>query len=209
MAHRTKWLLLAATAAVISIWPAGQLRFDQSIESLYAEDDPQLAAFRTSRELFGGDEFVIVAYEETQLFDDEDDGDDGESGQDTARLSSRLNPRAAERLQAFAEELGAVDGVQAKSTQHLVKALEPSGVLGRVMKRIDGLRRRVLELVEGVRVGEDRRTVAIVLRLEPVNGADATRKRAVTFAEIRKRAARHQPPAQVVGEPVQVHDMFR
>ena len=212
LAHRTKWLLLAATAAVISIWPAGQLRFDQSIESLYAEDDPQLAAFRTSRELFGGDEFVIVAYEEAQLFDDEDDEDDGESGESgrgTARLSSRLNPRAAERLQAFAEELGAVDGVQAKSTQHLVKALEPSGVLGRVMKRIDGLRRRVLELVEGVLVGEDRRTVAIVLRLEPVNGADATRKRAVTFAEIRKRAARHQPPAQVVGEPVQVHDMFR
>ena len=133
LAHRTKWLLLAATAAVISIWPAGQLRFDQSIESLYAEDDPQLAAFRTSRELFGGDEFVIVAYEETQLFDDEDDEDD----EDTARLSSRLNPRAAERLQTFAEELGAVDGVQAKSTQHLVKALEPSGVLGRVMKRID------------------------------------------------------------------------
>ena len=209
LAHRTKWLLLAATAAVISISPAGQLRFDQSIESLYAEDDPQLAAFRTSRELFGGDEFVIVAYEEAQLFDDEDDEDDGESGRGTARLSSRLNPRAAERLQAFAEELGAVDGVQAKSTQHLVKALEPSGVLGRVMKRIDGLRRRVLELVEGVLVGEDRRTVAIVLRLEPVNGADATRKRAVTFAEIRKRAARHQPPAQVVGDPVQVHDMFR
>ena len=89
LAHRTKWLLLAATAAVISIWPAGQLRFDQSIESLYAEDDPQLAAFRTSRELFGGDEFVIVAYEEAQLFDDEDDGDDGESGQDTGAQKSK------------------------------------------------------------------------------------------------------------------------
>ena len=60
LAHRTKWLLLATAAAVISIWPAGQLRFDQSIESLYAEDDPHLAAFQASRELFGGDEFVIV-----------------------------------------------------------------------------------------------------------------------------------------------------
>ena len=33
--------------------------------------------------------------------------------------------------------------------------------------------------------------------------------RATTFAAIRKLAASHVPPAEVVGEPVQVHDMFR
>ena len=198
--HRV--LLLGATlaAGLLAIVPAGELKFDQSIESLYAQDDPQLAAFRASRELFGGDEFVIVAYEDPHLFSKDDD---------VPELSTELNTESRTRIEQFAEKLGQVEGVQAGSTQHLVQALEPTGVLGRVMKRIKGLRRRVLSLVEGVLVGADRRTVAIVLRLAPATGSDATTDRAQTFAEIRRLAAAHDPVAQVVGEPVQVHDMFR
>jgi len=190
----------AVVAALLAIVPAGQLRFDQSIESLYAEDDPHLAAFRASRELFGGDEFVIVSYEEPRLFG---------SGDEPAGSSTELNDAARARIERFARALGSVQGVRAGSTRHLVQALEPAGVLGRVMKRSGGLRRRVLALVEGVLVGEDRRTVAIVLRLAPATGSEATANRAATFAGIRRLAAEHRPVAQVVGEPVQVHDMFR
>jgi predicted RND superfamily exporter protein len=199
---RRRFVLLGATivAALLAVVPAGQLRFDQSIESLYAQDDTHLAAFRASRKLFGGDEFVFVAYEDPQLFG----SDDPES-----ELSSELSEGARSRILAFAGALGRVKGVQADSTQHLVQALEPAGRLGSVMKRISGLRRRVLELVEGVLVGEDRRTVAIVLRLSPAVGAEATANRAATFAEIRRLAEAHSPVARVVGEPVQVHDMFR
>ena len=69
MVLRYRFALLVATvvAALLAVVPAGQLRFDQSIESLYAQDNPHLAAFRASRELFGGDEFVIVSYEDPQL----------------------------------------------------------------------------------------------------------------------------------------------
>ena len=75
MVLKYRVLLLGATlaAALLAIVPAGELKFDQSIESLYAEDDPHLAAFRASRELFGGDEFVIVAYEDPHLFSKDDD----------------------------------------------------------------------------------------------------------------------------------------
>ena len=202
MVLRYRFALLVATvvAALLAVVPAGQLRFDQSIESLYAQDNPHLAAFRASRELFGGDEFVIVSYEDPQLFGSDDPD---------SPLSSELSEEARLRIEALAEALSGVKGVQAESTQHLVRALEPDGVLGRVMKRISGLRRRVLKLVEGVLVGEDRRTVAIVLRLSPAVGAEATAGRAATFAEIRRLAAGHNPVARVVGEPVQVHDMFR
>lgn len=198
MVLKYRVLLLGATlaAALLAIVPAGELKFDQSIESLYAEDDPHLAAFRASRELFGGDEFVIVAYEDPHLFSKDDD-------------VPELSTESRTRIEQFAEKLGQVEGVQAGSTQHLVQALEPTGVLGRVMKRIKGLRRRVLSLVEGVLVGADGRTVAIVLRLARATGSDATADRAQTFAEIRRLAAAHDPVAQVVGEPVQVHDMFR
>jgi len=198
--HRVALLVATVVVALLAVVPAGQLRFDQSIESLYAQDDPHLAAFRASRELFGGDEFVIVSYEDPQLFGSDDP---------SSPLSSELSQGARSRIVAFAGVLGQVKGVQAESIQHLVRALEPKGVLGRVMKRIGGLRRRVLELVEGVLVGEDRRTVAIVLRLSPAVGSEATADRAVTFAEVRRLAAAHRPVARVVGEPVQVHDMFR
>ena len=200
LSHRVILLIAAVLVAVLSIGPAGRLKFDQSIESLYSDDDPHLAAFRASRELFGGDEFVIVSYEDPRLFSSDDR---------SSQQSTRLNEEARSRIERLAESLGSVPGVEPGSTQHLVKALEPSGVLGRVMKRIDGLRRRVLELVEGVLVGEDRRTVAIILRLSRASGAESTSQRATTFSEIRRLAAAHDPVARVVGEPVQVHDMFR
>ncbi len=197
---RLALLAIAVVSVGLSVVPAGQLRFDQSIESLYAEDNPHLAAFRASRELFGGDEFVIVAFEEDSLF---------ESPAADGTKSSVLQDVARQRIEDLAGRLEQIEGVQSKSTQHLVKALEPSGVLGRVMGRISGLRDRVLSLVDGVLVGSDRRTVAIVLRLVPESGPDATEQRAQTFSEIRRVASEHQPVAQVVGEPVQVHDMFR
>ena len=37
---------------------------ERSIESLYALDDPHLLDYRESKSLFGGDEFVIVAYDD-------------------------------------------------------------------------------------------------------------------------------------------------
>ncbi|MDP7275188.1 MAG: MMPL family transporter [Planctomycetaceae bacterium] len=192
LAWRATLLLLAVVLVAVAVVPAGRLRFDQRIESLYAEDDPHLAAFRASRSLFGGDEFIIVAYDEPSLLATRttDAGD--------TETMSRLQPEAEQRLTTFAENLGSVPGVQARSTQHLGRALAfPYG------------RRRVLDQVEGVLVGEDRRTVAIVLRLEPAEGPEASMNRATTFAAIRKLAAAHVPPAEVVGEPVQVHDMFR
>ena len=60
-------------------------------------------------------------------------------------------------------------------------------------------------------VSEDRRTVAVILRLEeeepgqPVTGPGS---RAETFAAVRELAEGHDPPAAVAGEPLQVHDAF-
>ncbi|GIT28001.1 MAG: hypothetical protein Ct9H300mP1_00470 [Planctomycetaceae bacterium] len=141
---------------------------------------------------------MIVATGKTQLFDDEDDEDDGG---DTARLSSRLNPPGGRATPAFAEELGAVDGVQAKSTQHLVKALEPWGVLGRVIKRIDGLRRRVSNWSGGYWLGGSPNG-GDCAEARTGQGADATRKRAVPFSRDPKAGTPAPAPGpQVVGEP--------
>ncbi len=84
----------------------------------------------------------------------------------------------------------------------------------RNFERVPGLRRRigavrdaVLEMFRGLLMGDDRRTAAVILRFESRD--ETTVPREQTVRELRALADAHQPPAHVVGEPVQVHDMFR
>src|SRR5712691_1319392 len=180
---RWRWGLLGlALLATLAAWPVSRkLAFDQSLESLYAEEDPHLRRFLASRRLFGGDEFLIVAYSEPELFQPE---------------SNRLTDAASERIEALAERLNQVPGVAKESTQHLASALKfPYG------------RERIREIVRGTLLGDDDHTTAIVLRLLPEK--DSPVSRGQTIANVRRVAAEHDPPAMVVGEPAQIHDMFR
>ncbi len=175
-------LLLLALVATVAAWPISRrLAFEQSIESLYATDNPHLRDFLASRGTFGGDEFLIVAYSEPDLFQPE---------------SAALTSDASDRIIDFAEQLSEVPGVSAKSTQHLAQALRfPYG------------REQIREMVGGILLGSDARTTAIVLRL--VGEKDSPVTRGETIAAVRKLANEHDPPAMVVGEPAQIHDMFR
>jgi len=187
-------LLLAVGVLAVLAWPVSQrLAFDQSIESLYAEEDPHLEDYLESKSLFGGDEFVIVAYQEDQLFE----GD-----------THNLVPETAERIRLFAEELSAVPGVLSESVQHLESALQLNAPL---TDRAKGqIRGHLCEQLEGVLVGEDRRTTSVVLRIMSEQQAQAAgTPRAETIAKIREIAAGYDRSVSVVGEPVQVHDMFR
>ena len=188
---RFRWPLLVAAlaAAAAAVVPAERLELERRIESLYAPGDPRLAAYERSRELFGGDEFVLVAWEE----------------------ADPLSPAGLDRVGAFADELSAVEGVNPASTQDLTKILRPEGS-SPLFRRLLSLRQdELVGLSEGVLIGRDGRTAAVVLRLRPEReGAPITGpgSRAETFAALRERAAGHDPPASVAGEPVQVHDAF-
>lgn len=179
---RRRGLLLVVTILLtIAAWhPASRLTFDQSIESLYAPDNPRLIAFLKSKAWFGGDEFVILAYNDPDLLD----GD------------GRLTESGRDRIIALADRLAQIPGIQAHSVQHLADAM-----------RFPYARQRVREFVEGVLLGPDGKSTAIIARLEPLE--NATTPRAATFRQVRELAATHDPPAVIVGEPIQVHDMFR
>ncbi len=175
-------VLLAVIVLTAAAWPiAARLRFDRSIESMYSPDDPHLKDYLESKELFGGDEFAFVAYTDPQLF--------AESG-------TELSVAGERRLTDLVQKLNRVPGVHSDSTQQLADAL-----------RFPYQRKRVKQLVTGVLVGDDNQSTAVVLRLKPELDSPVPRTR--TIAEIRKIADAHDPPAHVVGEPVQVHDMFR
>lgn len=174
-------LLAGAVLLAILAWrPASQLMFDQSIESLYAPHNPRLIAFLKSKAWFGGDEFVILAYADPDLLDDDD----------------RLTEAARDRIIALAEKLSQIPGIQPHSVQHLADAL-----------RFPYARHRVREFVEGVLLGPDGRSTAIIGRLESEH--DAATPRAETFRRVRELAASQDRPVVIVGEPIQVHDMFR
>ncbi|MDZ7617524.1 MAG: MMPL family transporter, partial [Patescibacteria group bacterium] len=175
-------LLAGAVVLTIAAWfPASRLTFDQSIESLYSPNDPRLAAYLDSRGLFGGDEFVVVAWSESELFQPDGDG---------------LTPRSTQRIRRFAQQLSEVSGVRAASTQSLADAL-----------RFPYRRDRIRQMAEGTLLGLNGTTTAVVLRLMPAEEAPVPRGRTIT--ELRELAATHNPPAYVVGEPVQIFDMFQ
>ena len=55
------WLFLAALLLLAAALPtAGRLTFDQTIESFFAPQHPDIQLLKRTREVFGGDEFVIV-----------------------------------------------------------------------------------------------------------------------------------------------------
>lgn len=206
--------LLTLLAAI----PASQLQFDQSIESLFSEENQRLRDYVRSKGLFGGDEFVIVAYRDPNLFDSD----------------GTLSDPATARMRQLAEELAAIPGVQAGSVQSLSKSL---GILK--LPLLKNLQPQVEELMRGMLLGDDRQTTAVILRLvdqgklspaKPVaptqpadpdaetkgEGADAPPRdatgklvtRAKTIALIKAVAAKQPTDTYVVGEPVHVHEMF-
>lgn len=190
--HRIALLTAAVVATVIAAIPASRLELDENLESFFAASDPLLQEYVASRETFGGDEFVLVAYaEEFPTHADELD-----------------------ELEVFSEKLSAVPGVRAESTQHLARTLRVSTapildiippLPRRAARRI--IRERLIDFSGRLLISDKEDISAIVLRLTPEQGAPVPRRE--TFRQIRALAAEHDPPAYVAGEPIQIHDMFR
>ena len=184
LVHR-RLLLLPLTFLLFAVsWPVSKkLNFDRSIESLYATDDPHLEDYRESKSLFGGDELAIVAYTDPDLFAD--------------RVGT-LSDAAQHRVRGLAEKLSAVPGVNPESTLDLASA-PPLMVT------------MLPTLFKGILLGHDRKTTAVVLRLQPQDSAGVPRSE--TIGQIREIAEEftetHGLETHVVGEPVQVEDTFR
>ncbi|MDB5335214.1 MAG: integral rane protein [Planctomycetaceae bacterium] len=178
--YRLALLCLAIALTGLSISPANQVTFDQTIESLYAPGNPRLIEYTDSKAVFGGDEFIFLTYTDPQLFED--------AGQ--------------ERLANLAARAQEVPGVVLDSVQSLNTYLELTN-----RRPFKSRRAKLLEFARGVLLGDDNQTTAIAMRLE--NEATAKQPRPATIAELRRIAAEQSIPTSVVGEPTLVLDMFR
>ena len=185
--YNLRWVLLLFSIVItgIAVFPASQLSFEQSIESLYAKDDQHLLDYLESKSLFGGDELVFVVYSTPDL----------------------LKPEGLLEVRRFSKELSKIPGVDSEVTQNLADALSPPKLNFFLRMLIRRKRDELTELFRGVLLGDDNQTTAIALRLLPEDKSPVPRS--ITFQSIRKLAKAHTPAAYVVGEPIQVDDMFR
>ena len=200
--YRNVLLTIAALAVLAAIPLSERLSFDQRIESFFADDNKDIQVLTQSRLDFGGDEFVIVAWSEPQLFAVEEN-QEFEALEDLLADKTflpTLQPEAAERIELLAGRLNQIPGVDADKTRHLAGFLETA-------PRSRNTRRAMLRLFEGSLVGSDGRTTGIILVLIPKS--QSTVARSVTFEKIRQTAAEFDQNAAVAGEPVQVFDMFQ
>lgn len=191
VARRVALLWAVAILTAVAAIPASRLELDESIEAFFSPSDPLIQSYQASRRAFGGDEFVLVAFEEE-------------------------HPASSDQLDEVAEfskALSAVPGIQSDSTQDLARTLrEPSAALKSLPRLLQlgaqrALRAKLIEFSRHVLIGDNDDASAIVLRLLPKDESPVPRNE--TFRRIRELAAQHDPPAYVAGEPVQVYDMFR
>ncbi|MCA9028228.1 MAG: MMPL family transporter [Planctomycetaceae bacterium] len=185
--HRQLLFVIGILLVVAAILPASRLKLDESIESFYAPDDPYLLDYLDSKEAFGGDEFVFVAYHDPEL----------------------LEPEGLKRVQTFADQLSVVPGIRSESTQCLATMLAPpdANLAVRLFLRFPRTHENLLNFSRRILIGDDNETTGIVLRLLPQSESPIPRRE--TFARIRELADAHDPPAFVTGEAVMTHDMFR
>ncbi|MFN9283550.1 MAG: efflux RND transporter permease subunit [Planctomyces sp.] len=183
------WLFLAALLLLAAALPtAGRLTFDQTIESFFAPQHPDIQLLKRTREVFGGDEFVIVAWRQEGLLTSED-------GEEPVEVAAG----AGEVIRSLADHLSALPGVDGGRTRDLQRLLAQS-------PRNRNTRRAMLKLFEGLLVSADRQTTAIVLQLEPAVRSAVPRHLAIEG--IRRAAESIRPGCAVAGEPVQIQEMF-
>src|SRR5215204_3457882 len=85
IAARWPLLVVAALLAAAAWRPANQVRFDRSIEKMFAPSDPLLPPYQRLKDRFGGNEIVMAVYRDEQLL-----SADGSGIERLAGLSQRL-----------------------------------------------------------------------------------------------------------------------
>ncbi|MFM7058566.1 MAG: efflux RND transporter permease subunit [Planctomycetota bacterium] len=177
-------LLITAVAFPLS----RQLAFDQTIESFFPPQHPDILQLQQTRQDFGGDEFVIVAWQQPDLLQKNSDGDYDE-----------LTPAASATIQQLSDRLSALPGVDGPRTRDLCKLLNSS-------LRNRNSRAAMLRIFQGLLIGPDQQTTAIILQLLPPEHSGITR--AAAIRGIRQTAIKSGLNPFVAGEPVQVQEMF-
>lgn len=179
IAHRKVLLVVGILISIAAYFPASELRFDRSIENMFAPSDPILVAYRTSKRIFGGEAIALAAYVDPEL----------------------LTPEGMQRLTTVTNKLEQVPGVDS------VMSLNNNPILGdEIIKTDKPVSSAFLDLMTGFTIGEDRETTAVVCFLVPEATSEVSRDDTV---EMLREVIEEYPKGVITGEPAIVVDGFR
>jgi hypothetical protein len=178
---RWRWPLLGLGLLIAALaWlPAGRLKFDETIETMFSPRDPLLVPFRQLKRTFGGDEVVLAAYTDPQL----------------------MTPAGLARVERLRAKLAATPGVQAA----LSLGSTPAGA---AIVEPGPLSQALVGLFEGYLIGPDRQTTAVLCVLQPKHVARTSRRETIDALR-RIVEAHAPDSGVLAGEPVMIADGFR
>ena len=190
---RIPLLMIAIGLAAIAVAPARNVKFDRSIENMFAADDPLLPPYQKLKNTFGGNEVVLAVYEDHNLLDSTGGG--------------------LKRLQRVTERLKKVEGVAdvlslstLNDTLSVVNFLSKSPPLINPNNR---LAQRYLKIFEGYTHNAERNVAAIACMLQvDSTSADSRRETVLALRDIMESPEGSRPAGMITGEPVMVVDGF-
>ncbi len=206
-------LAVGVVAGVIAWFPARAMKFDRSIENMFAADDPLLRPYRRLKAQFGGNEIVLAVYRDPELL-----AADGRGIRRLAKISERVK-----------EVPGVEDALSLAEVNRLLESLDKlrrfGSVLGfggkddwqgpPILHPQDELAVAHRELFAGYTHSRDGRTVAIAVILKPHHDSTtdtAEISRRDTIEKLRQ-IIEHLPegltPGVLAGEPVMVTEGFK
>ncbi len=161
VAWRVPLLAVGAVLAAVCYLPSRELEFDQSIENMFAADDPLLAPYRRLKRTFGGNEIALAAYHDPKV----------------------LTADGIDRLRSITVQLARVPGVAAAQSL----ANTPLGPA--IVDQTNPVARNLTALFEGYTISADRETPAIICIVQPPTSA-ARREIVESLREIIERQER-------------------
>ena len=162
-------LIGAILVGLLAYFPASQMRFDRSIERMFAPNDPLLPPYERLKSQFGGNEVVLAVYADPQLL-----APDGSGLKRLAALSSRMKkvPGVKDVL-SLAEVNGLLENLQTAQKFGGVldftkpAASEPVWKGPAILNPQSELSRRYRLLFQGYTHGVDGQTAALACMLDP------------------------------------------
>ena len=186
-----KWryvlLLIALLLLLASVWFGKPMTFDRSIESMFRADDKLLVDFEKLKRVFAGNEILMVAYRDEQLFNADRQG--------------------IRRLEKIGQRLKSIEGVS-----DVMSLAEINRMLSRVPDPRKQFAQRITNLFAGYTHSEDGTVAAVICMLEPLSPTAVPREQVI--ANIRSEMVRLRgedqqiPQSMLIGEPVMIADSF-
>lgn len=202
LAWRWPMLLLAIAMTACALPFSTNLEFDRSLENMFSADDPLLPSLHKMQRTFGGNEVILLVYQDEDLMDPQGTG--------------------ISRLRQVTDQLQDIPGIEdLLSLAILDDMLKRLAIVKQftsrqplspvpILAEEDPLAQALLEMFRGMTHGDDGKTVAVILMLEPESLVEVSRTQIVSrIRAVAQNLPDGLPAGMIAGEPVMVVDGFR